>query len=231
MPSDYAGRTIRLTAMLVVQKFGGRCVADPKGVKATAAIVAASVRRGDQVVVTVSAMGKETDNLLRLASKVSGEPPGRELDVLLTAGGQKAAALLSLALHGLGIPAEGLTGGEAGILTDGDRLAARVVSVSPARIRAALARGHVPVVAGAQGVAPDGTATFLGRGGSDTTAVALAAGLGADVCEIFTADPAVVFGARLLRRIDAGLLFELCSAGCPKLAALALLTEAVTQVA
>jgi aspartate kinase len=217
--------------MLLVQKFGGRCVRDADRIQARAAAVAAAVRRGDQVVVTVSAMGEETDRLLGLASAVSSARPGRDLDMLLTAGERKATALLSLALHGLGIPAEGLTGGEAGILTDGDRLAARVVSVSPARIRAALARGHVPVVAGAQGVAPDGTATFLGRGGSDTTAVALAAALGADLCEIFTADPAVVFGARLLRRIDAGLLFELCSAGCPKLAALALLTEAVTQVA
>jgi aspartate kinase len=212
--------------MLRVQKFGGGCVADPKGVQAMAATVAAAVRGGDQVVVTVSAMGKETDNLLRLASEVSSELPGREMDMLLTAGERKATALLSLALHGLGIPAEGLTGGEAGIVTDGDHMTARVVSVRPARILAALASGHVPVVAGAQGAAPDGTATFLGRGGSDTTAVALAAGLGADVCEIFTdvpgvftADPAVVPGARLLRRVDARMLFEMCSAGCPKPAA------------
>jgi aspartate kinase len=215
-----------MTTMLLVQKFGGSCVADLKGVKATAATVAAAVRRGDRVVVTVSAMGKETDNLLGLAAEVSSELPGRELDMLLTAGERKATALLSLALHGLGIPAEGLTGGEAGIVTDGDHTAARVRSVSPARILATLASGRVPVVSGAQGAAPDGTATFLGRGGSDTTAVALAAELGADVCElvtdvpgIFTADPAVVPGARLLPWVDARMLSEMCSAGCPKPAA------------
>jgi aspartate kinase len=213
-------------AMLLIQKFGGSCVADPEGIKATAATVAAAVRRGDQVVVTVSAMGKETDDLLRLASDVSGELPGRELDMLLTAGEHKAAALLSLALHSLGIPAESLTGGDAGIVTDRNHRAARIVFMRPGRIRAALASGRVPVVAGAQGVTPDGAATFLGRGGTDTTAVALAAGLGADVCEIltdvpgmFTADPRVVPGARLLRRMDARMLVEMCEAGCPKPAA------------
>jgi aspartate kinase len=212
--------------MLLIQKFGGGCMAGPDRVRASAATVATAVRRGDEVVVTVSAMGEETDNLLRLASAVSGELPGRELDMLLSAGEHKATALLSLALHGLGILAEGLTGGEAGISTDHAHMAARVVSVRPARILAALARGHVPVVAGAQGVAPDGTGTFLGRGGSDMTAVALAAGLGADVCEIFTdapgvftADPAVVPGARLLRRVSARMLFEMCSAGYPEPAA------------
>jgi aspartate kinase len=212
--------------MLVVQKFGGNCVRDAAGIRAAAATAAAAVSRGDQVVVTVSAMGNETDELLRLASAVSGTGPGRELDMLLTAGELKATALLSLALNALGRPAEGFTGGEAGILTDGDHTNAAIVSVCPARIRAALDGGYVPVVGGAQGVAPDGTATFLGRGGSDTTAVALAAGLGADLCEIFTdvpgvftADPAVVPGARLLRRVDAGMLAEMCSAGCPKPAA------------
>jgi aspartate kinase len=209
--------------MFVVQKFGGRCVGDADGIQARAAAVAAAVRRGDQIVVTVSAMGEETDRLLGLAAAVSSARPGRDLDMLLTAGERKAAALLSLALQDLGIPAESLTGGEAGIVTGGGHTQARIVSVCPARIRAALDSGRVPVVGGAQGVAVDGTATFLGRGGSDTTAVALTAALGADLCEIFTdvpgvftADPAVVPGARLLRRIDAGLLFEMCSAGCPK---------------
>ena len=209
--------------MLVIQKFGGRCVGDAEAIRATAAVVSAAVRRGDQVVVTVSAMGKETDQLLGLASAVSSAPSGRELDMLLTAGERKAAALLSLALQDFGIAAEGFTGGKAGIVTGGGHTQARIASVHPARIRTALDAGHVPVVGGAQGVATDGTPTFLGRGGSDTTAVALAAALGADLCEIFTdvpgvftADPAVVPGARLLRRIDAGLLFEMCSAGCPK---------------
>jgi aspartate kinase len=212
--------------MFLVQKFGGRCVLDADGIQARAAAVAAAVRRGDQVVVTVSAMGEETDRLLGLASAVSSARPGRDLDMLLTAGERKAAALFSLALQDLGIPAESLTGGEAGIITGGGHTQARIVSVCPARIRDALERGRVPVVGGAQGVAVDGTATFLGRGGSDTTAVALTAALGADLCEIFTdvpgvftADPAVVPRARLLRRIDAGLLFEMCSAGCPKPAA------------
>jgi aspartate kinase len=212
--------------MLVVQKFGGRCVRDADSIQARAATVAAAVRRGDQVVVTVSAMGGETDRLLGLASAVSTARPGRELDMLLTAGERKAAALLSLALQDLGIPAEGLTGGEAGIITGGGHTDARIVSVRPAKVQAALDSGRVPVVGGAQGVAADGADTFLGRGGSDTTAVALTAALGADLCEmftdvpgVFTADPAVVPGARLLRRIDAGLLFEMCSAGCPKPAA------------
>jgi aspartate kinase len=209
--------------MFVVQKFGGRCVGDAEGIKATAAVVAAAVRRGDQVAVTVSAMGEETDQLLGLAAAVSGAPSGRDLDLLLTVGERKAAALLSLALQDVGITAEGFTGGRAGIVTGGDHTRARIVAVRPARIRAALASGRVPVVCGAQGVAADGTPTFLGRGGSDTTAVALAAALGADFCEIFTdvpgvytADPRVVPGARLLRRIDARLLFEMCSAGCKK---------------
>lgn len=212
--------------MLAIQKFGGRCVRDADGIKARAAAVAAAVRRGDQIVVTVSAMGNETDRLLGLASAVSSARLGRELDMLLTAGERKAAALFSLALQDLGIPAEGLTGGEAGIVTGGGHTEASIVSVRPARIRAALDDGRVPVVGGAQGVTVDGTATFLGRGGSDTTAVALTAALGADLCDIvtdvpgvFTADPAVVPAARLLRRIDAGLLYAMCSAGCPKPAA------------
>src|ERR1700722_9087612 len=209
--------------MLLVQKFDGRCVGDADGIQARAAAVAAAVRRGEQIVVTVSAMGEETDRLLGLAAAVSSARMGRDLDLLLTAGERKAAALLSLALQDLGVAAEGFTGGEAGIVTGGGHTQARIVSVCPARIRDVLDSGRVPVVGGAQGVAVDGTATFLGRGGSDTTAVALAAALGADLCEIFTdvpgvftADPAVVPGARLLRRIDAGLLFEMCSAGCPK---------------
>ncbi len=208
---------------LLVQKFGGTSVADAERMRIVADSIARSVRRGHQVVVAVSAMGKETDELLRLASEVSRVPPGRELDMLITAGERKATALLCMALHDLGVPADSFTGSQAGILTDTDHTRARIVEVRPDRVRKSLDEGRVPVVGGAQGVSVDKDVTFLGRGGTDTTAVALAHALDADACEIytdvpgvFTADPRVVPEARRLRRVSFEEMLEMCAAGCPK---------------
>ena len=208
---------------LLVQKFGGTSVADAERIRLVADSIARSVRRGNQVVVAVSAMGKETDELLRLAVEVSRARPGREMDMLVTAGERKAMALLCMALHDLGVPADSFTGSQAGIVTDTDHTRARILEVRPERIREALDAGRVPVVGGAQGVSTDRDVTFLGRGGTDTTAVALAHALKADACEIYTdvsgvfsADPRVVPEARRLRRVSFEEMLEMCAAGCPK---------------
>lgn len=213
----------RVVNQLVVQKFGGTSVADAERIRTVADSVARSRKRGDQVVVVVSAMGKETDELLHLAAQVSTTRPGREMDMLITAGERKAMALVCMALHDIGVPADSFTGSQAGIVTDGEHTRAKVVEVRADRIRAALAAGRVPVVGGAQGVSADHDVTFLGRGGSDTTAVALAATLGAAACElytdvsgVFTADPRVVPGARRLGRVSFEEMLEMCAAGCPK---------------
>jgi aspartate kinase len=208
---------------LVVMKFGGTSVADAERVRTVADYVARTVRRGNQVVVAVSAMGKETDELIHLASQVSGTHPGREMDMLITAGERKAMALLCMALHDLGIPSDSFTGSQAGIITDTDHTRAKIVDVRGDRLRKALDEGRVPVVGGAQGVSTDRDVTFLGRGGTDTTAVALAQALDADACEIytdvsgvFTADPRVVPEARRLKRVSFDEMLEMCAAGCPK---------------
>jgi aspartate kinase len=208
---------------LVVQKFGGTSVADSDRIRSVADYVARSRRRGDEVVVVVSAMGKETDDLLDLAAKVSATRPGRELDMLITSGERKSMALLCMALHDLGVPADSFTGSQAGVVTDTEHTRAKILEVRAGRIRDALAAGRVPVVGGAQGVSTDNDVTFLGRGGSDTTAVALAARLGADGCElytdvpgVFTADPRVVPAARRLHRVSYEEMLEMCAAGCPK---------------
>jgi aspartate kinase len=210
-------------ASLIVQKFGGTSVADADRIRAVADYVARTQRRGKQVVVVVSAMGKETDELLRLAAQVSDTRPGREMDMLITAGERKAMALLCMALHDLGVPADSFTGSQAGLITDNEHTKAKVVEIRADRIRAALAEGRVPVVGGAQGVSLQNNVTFLGRGGSDTTAVALATALRADACElytdvsgVFTADPRVVPGARRLHRVSFEEMLEMCAAGCPK---------------
>ena len=175
---------------LVVQKFGGTSVADPERIRAVADHVARTKRRGDDVVVVVSAMGKETDELLRLAAEVSSVRPGREMDMLITAGERKATALLCMALHDLGVAGrQSFTGSQAGFITDTTHTNAKIVEVRPDRIQEALDAGHVPVVGGAQGVSTERNVTFLGRGGSDTTAVALAHALGADSCELYTDVP------------------------------------------
>ncbi|MEY2463499.1 MAG: aspartate kinase [Acidimicrobiaceae bacterium] len=208
---------------LVVQKFGGTSVADPDRIREVADHVTRTRRRGDGVVVVVSAMGKETDELIRLAGEVSKVRPGREMDMLITAGERKATALLCMALHDAGTPAESFTGSQAGFLTDTNHSNAKILEVRPARLQASLDAGRVPVVGGAQGVSTDRDVTFLGRGGSDTTAVAVAHALGADACElytdvpgVFTADPRLVPNAQRLRSISFDEMLEMCAAGCPK---------------
>jgi aspartate kinase len=205
---------------LVVQKFGGTSVADPDRLRAVADHVARTRRRGDQVVVVVSAMGKETDELIHLAEQTSSTLPGREMDMLLTAGERKAMALLCMALHDLGVPADSFTGSQAGIITDTFHTRARILEVKGDRLRQCLAEGKVPVVAGFQGVSTDNDVTTLGRGGSDTTAVALAAALGADACEkysdvpgVFTADPRVVPDARRLSSVSFEEMLEIAATG------------------
>jgi aspartate kinase len=210
-------------APLIVQKFGGTSVADADRIRNVADYIARTRRRGVRVVVVVSAMGKETDDLLRLAAQVSNTRPGREMDMLITAGERKAMALLCMALHDLGVPADSFTGSQAGLITDNEHTKAKVVEIRADRIRSAVAENRVPVVGGAQGVSLENNVTFLGRGGSDTTAVALATALKADACElytdvsgVFTADPRVVPGARRLHRISFEEMLEMCAAGCPK---------------
>jgi len=208
---------------LVVQKFGGTSVADPERIRAVADHIARTRRRGEDVVAVVSAMGKETDELLRLAAQVSEARPGREMDMLITAGERKAMALVSMALADAGCPAASFTGSQAGILTDTTHTKARIVDLHVDRLREALAAGITPVVGGAQGVSTERDVTFLGRGGSDTTAVALARALDAEACElytdvpgVFTADPRVVAGARRMATISFDEMLEMCASGCPK---------------
>ena len=207
---------------VVVQKFGGTSLADPERIREVADHVARTMKRGEQVVVVVSAMGKETDELLHLASQVSKTRPGREMDMLITAGERKSTALLCMALHDLGVPADSFTGSQAGFLTDTTHMNAKILEVRADRIRDAVADGRVPVVGGAQGVSTDHDVTFLGRGGSDTTAVALAERLGGvcelytDVSGVFTTDPRVVSVARRINRISFDEMLEMCAAGCPK---------------
>ena len=208
---------------LLVQKFGGTSVGDPERIREVADHVARCRRRGDDVVLVVSAMGKETDELLRLADEVSSRPPGREMDMLITAGERKSIALVAMALAERGVGSESYTGSQAGFVTDTNHTNAKITDVRADRIRAAVAAGRVPVVAGAQGVSTDNDVTFLGRGGSDTTAVALAYALGADACElytdvsgVFTTDPRVVSTARRMHRITFDEMLEMTAAGCPK---------------
>jgi aspartate kinase len=208
---------------LLVQKFGGTSVADGDRIREVAEHVLRCRRRGDQVVLVVSAMGKETDDLLRLANEVSKSRPGREMDMLITAGERKAIALVAMALTDLGIESESYTGSQAGFVTDTNHTNAKIVEVRAERIREAVGAGRVPVVAGSQGMSTDRNVTFLGRGGSDTTAVALAHELDADACElytdvsgVFTTDPRVVSEARKMHRISFDEMLEMTAAGCPK---------------
>jgi aspartate kinase len=204
---------------LVVQKYGGSSVADVEKLRKVAARIAARRRAGDEVVAVVSAMGDTTDELLELARRVSSAPPRRELDMLLSAGERIAMALLAMALHEEGVEAKSFTGSQAGILTDESHAAARIVEVRPVRVREELGLGRVVIVAGYQGVSREKEVTTLGRGGSDTTAVALAAALSAD-CEIysdvagvFTADPRLVPAARRLEALGYEEMQELARAG------------------
>ena len=206
---------------LIVQKYGGSSVADAASVKRVARRIVDTKKAGHDVVVVVSAMGDTTDELLDLAEQVSPLPPPRELDMLLTAGERISMALLAMAIHDLGAEARSYTGSQAGLITDSAHGAARIIDVSPGRITEAVQQGAIPIVAGFQGVAQDTKdVTTLGRGGSDTTAVALAAALGADVCEIYTdvdgvfsADPRVVPAARQVPFITYEEMLELAAVG------------------
>jgi aspartate kinase len=195
---------------IVVQKYGGSSVADAVGIKRVAQRIVTTKKAGHDVVVVVSAMGDTTDELIDLAKEVSPLPPGRELDMLLTAGERISMALLAMAIGQLGQEARSFTGSQAGVITDAEHGKAKIIDVTPGRLQAAIAEGAVAIVAGFQGVSQTTKdITTLGRGGSDTTAVALAAALGADVCEIysdvdgiFTADPRIVPSARQIPRIS-----------------------------
>ncbi len=206
---------------LVVQKYGGSSVADAGGIKRVAQRIVATRKAGNSVVVVVSAMGDTTDELKDLADQVSPAPPGRELDMLLTAGERISMALLAMAIANLGLEGRSFTGSQAGVITDATHGKARIIDITPGRIQAALDDGAIPIVAGFQGVSQTTKdITTLGRGASDTTAVALAAALGADYCEIytdvdgvFTADPRLVPGAKRLPRISYEEMLEMAACG------------------
>jgi len=205
---------------VIVQKYGGSSVADVDKIQRVAARVAETRARGSQVVVVVSAMGDTTDELLALARRVSPNPHRRELDMLLTAGERISMALLGMALHERKVEAVSFTGSQSGIITDGAHTNARILEVRPVRILEELGKGRVVIVAGYQGVSREKEITTLGRGGSDTTAVALAAALEAEVCEIcsdvdgvYTADPRIVSGVKRLAELSHEEMQELALAG------------------
>jgi len=206
---------------LVVQKYGGSSVADADGIKRVAQRIVATRKAGHSVVVVVSAMGDTTDELKDLANQVSPLPPGRELDMLLTAGERISMALLAMAIANLGLEGRSFTGSQAGVITDAAHGKARIIDITSGRISAALDDGAIPIVAGFQGVSQTTKdVTTLGRGASDTTAVALAAALGADYCEIytdvdgiFTADPRIVPAARRIPAISYEEMLEMAACG------------------
>lgn len=205
---------------LIVQKYGGSSLANAERIKAVARRIARTKDRGNQVVVVVSAMGDTTDDLIRQAYTVTDKPDKRELDLLLSTGEIVSCTLVTMALHSLGYSAIGLSGGQAGIRTDTEYSRARIVDIDPQRILKELAEDKIVVVAGFQGTTEEMDVTTLGRGASDTTAIALAAGLGAKVCEIYTdvegiytADPRVVPEARKLDEIGYEEMLELAAHG------------------
>src|SRR5213596_495297 len=206
--------------MLVVQKFGGTSVADVERIRTVAGRIARMRAAGHEVVVVVSAMAGETNRLLALAKATARTPDERESDALVATGEQVTAALTALALHDAGVPARSFLGHQVRIQTDSAHGRARIVRVDVERLRAALAEGAIAVVAGFQGVDGQGNITTLGRGGSDTSAVALAAALGADVCEIYTdvegvytSDPRIVPQARKLARVSFDEMLEMAATG------------------
>jgi aspartate kinase len=211
---------------LVVQKYGGTSVGNPERIKHVARRVVSSAEAGNEVCVVVSAMGDTTDELLELAAQVSRRPHDRELDMLLTAGERISMALLSMAIIDLGRQAISFTGSQAGIVTDTSHGKAKIIDIRARRVREEIAAGRIAIVAGFQGVSTEDEVTTLGRGGSDATAVAIAAGLGADVCEIYTdvegvytADPRIVPGARKLREVSYEEMLELAASGAKVLMA------------
>ena len=206
---------------LIVQKYGGSSVADVEAMKRVASRIVATKKAGHSVVVVVSAMGDTTDELIDLANQITPLPAGRELDMLLTAGERISMALLAMAIKNLGFEALSFTGSQAGVITDSKHGRARIIDVSPGRIQEALNQDAIAIVAGFQGISQDTKdVTTLGRGGSDTTAVALAAALEADVCEIYTdvdgvfsADPRIVPTARKLKSVTYEEMLELAASG------------------
>jgi aspartate kinase len=205
---------------LVVQKYGGTSVGNTDRIKTVAARVAKSRAQGDQVVVVVSAMSGVTDGLIRLAKEIMPLPSEREMDMLLATGEQTTTALTAMALHALGVEAVSLTGAQAGIVTDGVHTKAKIQNITPKQAHAMLDSGKVVIVAGFQGMTMDGQITTLGRGGSDLTAIALAAALKADLCQIYTdvdgvytADPRIVKSARKLDEVSYDEMLELASLG------------------
>jgi len=206
---------------LIVQKYGGSSVSDAEAMKRVASRIVATKKAGHQVVVVVSAMGDTTDELIDLANQITPMPAGRELDMLLTAGERISMALLAMAIKNLGHEALSFTGSQAGVITDSKHGRARIIDVTPGRIQEALSQDAIAIVAGFQGISQDTKdVTTLGRGGSDTTAVALAAALEADVCEIFTdvdgvfsADPRIVPAARKLKSVTYDEMLELAASG------------------
>ena len=210
---------------LIVQKYGGTSVADPERMRNVARHIATTKAQGNQLVIVVSAMGKATDNLMELARQVSSAPTGREMDMLLTTGERISMSLLCMALQDLGVEAMSFTGSQVGIITDTVHGRAKILEIKGDRVREAISEGKVAVVAGFQGVSTEKEITTLGRGGSDTTAVALAAALKADVCEIytdvtgvFTADPRIVPQARKLKHLEFDEMLEMAGAGSKVLA-------------
>ncbi|CAN5676408.1 aspartate kinase [soil metagenome] len=208
-------------APIIVQKYGGTSVADTDRIKRVADRIARTKRKGNDVVVVVSAMGKTTDRLIQQAEEITPDPSGREMDMLLTAGERISMALLAMAIGEEGLTARSFTGSQAGIITDEVHGKAKILDITPGRITTALEEGHVVIVAGFQGVSrTTKDVTTLGRGGSDTTAVALAGALGAHVCEIYTdvdgvytADPRIVPTAHKVQRLTADEMLELAASG------------------
>src|SRR5690349_1465586 len=206
--------------MLIVQKYGGTSVGNTDRIKNVASRIAKYHAQGDKIVVVVSAMSGVTDNLIKLAKEIMPLPNEREMDVLLATGEQTTIALTAIALHALGVPAVSLTGAQAGIVTDGVHTKAKIQNITPKRIHELLDQGNVVIVAGFQGQTLEGQITTLGRGGSDLTAIALAAALKADLCQIYTdvdgvytADPRIVPGAKKLDEISYDEMLELASLG------------------
>src|SRR5207302_1268325 len=205
---------------LIVKKFGGSSVANPEKILRAARRAIRAQQDGNQVVMVVSAMGDTTDDLLELAAKITDRPPAREMDMLLSTGEQVSVALMAIAIHSLGHRAVSLTGAQIGVKTDASYRKARIKSIETTRLKKSLDEGNIVIAAGFQGIDDDLNITTLGRGGSDTTAVALAAVLRADACEIYTdvdgiytTDPRVVPEARRMNRIGYDEMLELASLG------------------
>src|SRR6187401_2070653 len=205
---------------LIVQKYGGTSVGNPERILNVARRVVATQEAGHRVVVVVSAMSGVTDSLIKLARDVSPSPTEREMDVLLATGEQTTIALTAMAIHGLGKKAVSLTGAQAGIITDGVHTKAKIANITPKQVHAHLKNGNIVIVAGFQGETTDGRITTLGRGGSDLTAIAIAAAIKADVCQIYTdvdgvytCDPRVVPNAKKIEEISYDEMLEMASSG------------------